>query len=254
MTSLFDNIIFGPIKSRRLGLSLGVNLLPIDAKLCNFNCIYCECGWNEEHNGKKRFNAREDVRQMLHDTLSKMVADGTPPDVITFAGNGEPTMHPDFKNIVEDVIHLRNTYYPEAVISVLTNAWQLANKDVVFALKRVDNNILKLDSAKKDTILKINQPVNPNFEVDTLISQIAQFKDNCIVQTMFVKGPGIDNTTDEEVTAWINALKLIQPRLVQIYSIDRKVPIEGLEHVDEAILRDIEKRVKKIGLNTLVTP
>ena len=118
----------------------------------------------------------------------------------------------------------------------------------------MDNNILKLDSAKKETILKINQPVNPNFDVETLISQIAQFKDNCIVQTMFVKGPEVDNTTEEEVSAWINALKLIQPRLVQIYSIDRKVPIEGLEHVDESELREIEKRVKKIGLNTLVTP
>ena len=137
---------------------------------------------------------------------------------------------------------------------MLTNSWKLANKYVVFALKRVDNNILKLDSAKKETILKINQPVNPNFDVETLISQIAQFKDNCIVQTMFIKGEKVDNTTEEEVTAWINALKTIQPRLVQIYSIDRKVPIEGLEHVDEDILRDIEKRVKKIGLNTLVTP
>lgn len=251
---LFNTTIFGPIRSRRLGNSLGINLLPNNGKICSFDCIYCECGLNKDGREDTKLSTREEVHKELEAKLKELKASNAIIDTFTFAGNGEPTMHPDFKNIVEDVIHLRNTYYPEAVISVLTNAWQLANKDVVFALKRVDNNILKLDSAKKETILKINQPVNPNFDVETLISQIAQFKDNCIVQTMFVKGPNVDNTTEEEVSAWINALKLIQPRLVQIYSIDRKVPIEGLVHVDEDELREIEKRVKKIGLNTLVTP
>ena len=125
MTSLFNNIIFGPIRSRRLGLSLGVNLLPVESKLCNFNCIYCECGWNEEHEGRKRFNAREDVREMLRQTLSQMVEEGTPPDVITFAGNGEPTMHPDFELIIDDTIALRDELCPAAKVSVLSNATQI---------------------------------------------------------------------------------------------------------------------------------
>lgn len=252
---LFNTTIFGPIHSRRLGNSLGINLLPNNGKICSFDCIYCECGLNKDGREDTKLPSRKDVYKELEAKLIEYKATNSMPiDTFTFAGNGEPTMHPDFRNIVDDVIHLRNTYYPEAAISVLTNAWQLDNKDVVFALKKVDNNILKLDSAIKETILKINQPVNPNFEVENLISQISQFKDNCIVQTMFIKGEGVDNTTEEEITEWINALKIIQPRLVQIYSIDRKVPIEGLKHVDEKELREIEKRVKKIGLNTLVTP
>ena len=147
MTSLFHDIIFGPVHSRRLGLSLGVNLLPTDSKLCSFDCIYCECGWNAEHPGGRRFNAREDVRTQLEATLRRMVADGTPPDDITFAGNGEPTLHPEFEAVIGDTIALRDALCPSAKVSVLSNATQLHREEVRRALLRVDNNILKLDSA-----------------------------------------------------------------------------------------------------------
>ena len=252
---LFDTVIFGPIKSRRLGVSLGVNLLPQHGKICSFDCIYCECGLNADGREDTQLPTRQQVRKALEEKLiAYKQAGGEPIDTFTFAGNGEPTLHPDFKEIVLDTQKLRNQYYPDAKISVLTNAWQLDKPAVLEGLRQVDNAILKLDSAIPSTLLSMNRPVSPTFCMDTLIEQLVSFRGQCIVQTMFVKGPNVDNTTEEEVSAWINALKLIQPRLVQIYSIDRKVPIEGLEHVDEGELREIEKRVKKIGLNTLVTP
>ncbi|MBR3886142.1 MAG: radical SAM protein, partial [Alistipes sp.] len=158
MTALYNDIIFGPIRSRRLGLSLGVNLLPVESKLCSFDCIYCECGWNDEHPGRRRFNAREDVRNMLREVLGRMVGEGTPPDVITFAGNGEPTMHPDFEGVIDDTIALRDELCPAARVSVLSNATQIHREDVRRALQRVDNNILKLDSAFDSTVQLINKP------------------------------------------------------------------------------------------------
>ena len=255
MTSLFDNIIFGPIKSRRLGLSLGVNLLPIDAKLCNFNCIYCECGWNEEHNGKKRFNAREDVRQMLHDTLSKMVADGTPPDVITFAGNGEPTMHPDFEHIIDDTITLRNELCPTAKVSVLSNATQIGREDVVRALLKVDNNILKLDSAFDDTVQLINKPVG-SYSVARTVELMKQFQGNMILQTMFLRGEymgkRVDNTSPAEIQAWLEVVKEIAPKKVMVYSIDRDTPCQTLEKVSKEELSEIASLVEALGIECSV--
>ena len=255
MTSLFDNIIFGPIKSRRLGLSLGVNLLPIDAKLCNFNCIYCECGWNEEHNGKKRFNAREDVRQMLHDTLSKMVADGTPPDVITFAGNGEPTMHPDFEHIIDDTITLRNELCPTAKVSVLSNATQIGREDVVRALLKVDNNILKLDSAFDDTVQLINKPVG-SYSVARTVELMKQFQGNMILQTMFLRGEymgkRVDNTSPAEIQAWLEVVKEIAPKKVMVYSIDRDTPCQTLEKVSKEELSEIASLVEVLGIECSV--
>ena len=180
MTSLYDNIIFGPVRSRRLGISLGVNLLPIESKLCSFDCIYCECGWNADHPGKRRFNAREDVRNMLDETLGKMVKEGTPPDVITFAGNGEPTMHPDFEAIIEDTRALRDKHCPNAKVSVLSNATQIHREDVRRALKRVDNNILKLDSAFDATVQLMNKPQG-NYTVARTVELLKMFEGDFIL-------------------------------------------------------------------------
>ena len=234
MTSLYNNIIFGPIRSRRLGLSLGVNLLPIDSKLCSFDCIYCECGWNDEHPGKRRFNSREDVRAMLDQTLAKMVADGTPPDVITFAGNGEPTLHPDFEGVIEDTIALRDKYAPNAKISVLSNATQLHRQDVVRALKRVDNNILKLDAAIDSTVIEMNKPCC-HYTVEEVIDQLAAFDGNLIVQIMFLRGEyngkQIDNTTPEHISALRKALERIRPKQIMCYTIARDTPCKTLQAV-----------------------
>ena len=233
MTALFHDIIFGPVHSRRLGLSLGVNLLPTESKLCSFDCIYCECGWNAEHPGVRRFNARDEVRRQLETALRRMVADGTPPDVITFAGNGEPTLHPEFEAIIDDTLALRDALCPAAKVSVLSNATQLHRDDVRRALLRVDNNILKLDSAFDTTVRRINNPQNPAYTVRGVVEQMKRFEGQMILQTMFLKGEyrgePVDNTTEAEVAAWLRLVDEIRPQRVMVYSLDRDTPCPTLE-------------------------
>lgn len=252
MTALFHDIIFGPVHSRRLGLSLGVNLLPTESKLCSFDCIYCECGWNAEHPGIRRFNDRADVREQLEATLRRMVADHTPPDVITFAGNGEPTLHPRFEAVIDDTLALRDALCPAAKVSVLSNATQLHRDDVCRALSRVDNNILKLDSAFDETVRKMNNPRNPDYSVRTIAEQMKRFEGRMILQTMFLKGicdgEPIDNTTEEEVAAWLRIVDEIRPQQVMVYSLDRDTPCPTLEKVPREELQAIAARVEAIGI------
>ncbi|MBQ1980834.1 MAG: radical SAM protein [Alistipes sp.] len=255
MTSLYDNIIFGPVRSRRLGLSLGVNLLPVESKLCNFDCIYCECGWNEDHPGRRRFNSREDVREMLAKTLRRMVDEGEVPDVITFAGNGEPTMHPDFEDIIADTIALRDQICPQAKVSVLSNATQIHREDVRRALLRVDNNILKLDSAFDATVQLINKPQG-SYSVERTVELMKLFEGKMILQTMFLRGEylgqRVDNTTEKEVEAWLDIVEQIRPRQVMIYSLDRDTPCQTLEKVEKEELQKIAARLQERGFNCSV--
>ena len=246
-TVLFHDTIFGPIHSRRLGTSLGINLLPDDGKICSFDCLYCEAGFNEQGIGTTGFPTREKVRRDLEDKLRAMSEAGDPLDVITFSGNGEPTLHPDFAGIIDDTLALRDRYYPQVKVSVLTNSTRLDRPDVVDALHRVDNNILKLDSAIEPTMRAIDRPNNPAFTVDRAVNDIAQFGDKAIVQTMFVRGEHngvhIDNSTDEEVEALIEAYRRIRPGQIMIYSIDRRTPAEHLQRVDPDTLRAIADRI-----------
>ena len=252
MTALFHDIIFGPVHSRRLGLSLGVNLLPLSSKLCSFDCIYCECGWNAEHPGGRRFNSREDVRTQLEATLRRMAADSTPPDVITFAGNGEPTMHPDFEAVIGDTIALRDALCPAAKVSVLSNATQIHRDSVRRALLRVDNNILKLDSAFDATARLINNPQSPVYSVRRVVDQMKGFDGHLTVQTMFLRGEfdrqRVDNTTEEEVAAWLRLIGEIGPRQVMVYSLDRDTPCQTLEKVPREELQAIAARVEALGI------
>ena len=252
MTVLFEDVIFGPVHSRRLGLSLGVNLLPTHAKLCSFDCIYCECGWNAERRGDRRFNDREVVRTTLEEVLEKMVSEGTPPDVITFAGNGEPTMHPEFEAVIDDTIALRDRLCPSAKISVLSNATQLHRPEVVRALLRVDNNILKLDSAFDTTVQLINKPQQASYTVARVVEQMRPFARQMILQTMFLRGTfegqRVDNTTEEELTAWLRCVEELQPRSVMVYSIDRDTPCPTLEKVAREELEAIARRVEALGI------
>ncbi len=251
MPALFDDIIFGPIRSRRLGLSLGVNLLPTNSKICSFECIYCECGWRGEGRGDKRFNSRDDVRTLLYESLEAMVTRGEIPDVITFAGNGEPTMHPEFEAIIDDTISVRDSLSPTTKISVLSNATQLHREGVVTALKRVDNNILKIDSAFDATAHSINLP-NGEYSVAKVVEQMAQFNGEMIIQTMFLRGEyegkRIDNTTQEELLAWLELIAKVQPRSVMIYSLDRATPCKTLEKVSSEELKKIAQLVEKLGI------
>ncbi len=251
MTALFENIIFGPIHSRRLGVSLGVNLLPEHAKICSFDCVYCECGSNEERRGEaqqRRFAERTKVQEKLRETLLRMAAEESLPDVITFAGNGEPTMHPEFEQIIEDTIALRDELAPKAKISVLSNATMLDKPSVVRALQRVDNNILKIDSAVETTAQLIDKPQQKSYHVENVISAMVAFGGSCIVQTMFLRGTvdgePIDNTTESELDAWIAAIELIKPRQVMIYSIDRDTPYKSLQRVEKAELEQIAERLQ----------
>ncbi len=253
-TSLYHDIIFGPVRSRRLGLSLGVNLLPLDSKLCSFNCIYCECGWTVA-GMKPRFNSREDVARMLEAKLMEMTAAGNPPDVITFAGNGEPTMHPDFEQIIDDTLRIRDSYAPGAKVSVLSNATMTGRRSVRRALLRVDNNILKLDSAFDDTVRLIDDPQG-NYSVAETVANMKLFEGRLTVQTMFLrgkyKGQVVDNTTEREVSAWLELIHEIRPGEVMVYSLDRDTPAPGLEKIYTDELNAIAERVRALGVKCSV--
>jgi len=252
---LFDQIIFGPVHSRRLGISLGVNLLPVDAKICSFNCIYCECGFNTTMK-ESPIPTREQVRTTLDAKLKEMVAAGEIPDVITFAGNGEPTLHADFEGIIEDTVSLRDKYCPTAKVSVLSNSTRIHKPKVFNALNKVDNNILKFDSATDRTMQLMDRPVGKHINVAWFIEHLKKFEGNLIIQTMFLrgefKGEKFDNTTDEEVEAWLKALDEIRPRQVMIYTIDRETPAQNLEKIGEAELNVIAGKVKAHGFDVSV--
>lgn len=256
VTILFHSTIFGPIHSRRLGTSLGVNLSPVDGKVCSFDCVYCEAGYNSQGAGKAGLPTRQDVARLLEDKLQAMKQAGENLDVITFSGNGEPTLHPEFAQIIDDTIALRNQYFPQVKISVLSNSTRLDVPAVVEALKKVDNNILKLDSAITPTMRLVDQPNSASFTSESVIEQIAQFGPQCIVQTMMLRGchngNHIDNTTDNEVEALLLAYKRINPREVMLYSIDRATPEENLEKVSKEELEAIATRFRATGIKVQV--
>lgn len=245
---LFHDTIFGPIHSRRLGTSLGVNLSPNDGKICTFDCLYCEAGYNAQGPGTTGMPSREQVRRLLDERLSAMKAAGDRLDVITFSGNGEPTVHPDFPGVIDDTIELRDKYYPDVKISVLTNSTMIDRPAVAEALRRVDNNILKLDSAVESTMRALDRPVRDSFTVDSVVAALGQFAGTGIIQTMLTRGThdgiAIDNTTDAEIDALIRAYRSIRPREIMIYSIDRRTPEQSLEHIGPDRLRAIAARIE----------
>jgi wyosine [tRNA(Phe)-imidazoG37] synthetase (radical SAM superfamily) len=257
-TFLFNDIIFGPVKSRRLGMSLGINLLPTKKKICNFNCIYCECGWTRDIEiTASRPPSREEVYKALDIKLSDLKKKSRNPDVITYAGNGEPTLHPEFPEIIDDSILLRDKYFPEARIAVLSNATTISNPSVRAALLKVDQNILKFDSAFDSTIKIHNQP-RVEIHAEELIANLQKFNGKVIIQTLFLRGTHnsieIDNTTPVEIKAWLKAIKKIKPSEVMIYTISRDTP-EGsrLNKVPLNELKRIAARVKSMGFKTQIS-
>lgn len=255
-TVLFHSTVYGPIHSRRLGMSLGINLMPNDGKICSFDCLYCEAGFNAQGPGKDGVPSRETVKRQLKHKFEEMKAAGQTLDVITFSGNGEPTLHPDFKRVVEDVLRLRTQYFPEAKVSVLSNSTMAGKPAVAEALLKVDNNILKLDSALPRTFRILNRPVSPNCLPEGIIADLMKFSGQCIVQTIMTRGEyegeHFDNTTDEELDALLAAYLQIKPREVMLYSIDRKTPAENMEKVSAEELNRIAQRFRDAGLTVQV--
>lgn len=245
---LFDSIVYGPIHSRRLGSSLGINLMPTNDKLCSFNCIYCECGYNTPANNPQ-LPSREEVKRALEAKLQQLKETGTNLDVITFSGNGEPTLHPDFEGIIKDTCELRDRYCKDAKVSVLSNSTQLMREDVVNGLRRCDNRILKLDSAIDATMRKIDQPVNSNLTVDKIVEMLGIWEGDFTLQTCFLDGI---NTSDEEVNAWLKAVEQLHPKQVMIYVIDRPTPDKTLRKVSPEKMNEIGQMLRDKGFDVIV--
>ena len=256
-TIIYPSPIFGPVHSRRLGISLGINLMPADGKVCTFNCIYCECGLNQDHRPTLPIPTREQVAERLEAKLQEMVAEGQLPDVLTFAGNGEPTCHPHFAEIIVDTIRLRDQYCPQAKVSVLSNATMIHRQSVHDALMQVDNNILKLDTVDPLYINKVDRPTG-TYDVNAIIERMKAFNGHIIIQTMFMRGEkeerkegvveSVDNTGEEYVGPWLEAVKEIRPQQVMIYTIDRETPTRGLLKATHEQLDQIRDRVIASGI------
>ena len=252
-TIIYPSPIFGPIHSRRLGVSLGINLLPADGKVCSFNCIYCECGFNEDHRPTRSMPTPSEVSQALEQKLQEMTADKQLPDVLTFAGNGEPTCHPQFAEIINDTIRLRDQYCPKAKVCVLSNATYIHRPQVHDALMKVDDNILKLDTIDPLYINKVDRP-NGTYDVNSIIERMKAFNGHIIIQTMFMRGEtdgemeSVDNTGEEYVAPWLEVVKQIKPQQVMIYTIDRETPAHHLQKASREQLDAIRDRVIAAGI------
>ncbi len=250
-TIIYPSPIFGPVHSRRLGVSLGINLMPADGKVCTFDCIYCECGFNADHRPTLKRPTRKEVSTALEAKLRRMKDEGVLPDVLTFAGNGEPTAHPDFLNIIKDTITLRNRYCPAAKVSVLSNATLIMRPQVFEALMLVDNNILKLDTVNTEYIRIVNRPTG-HYDVRELIEKMKEFRGHCIVQTMFMhgisNGQDVGNLTDKYIDPWLKAVKEISPQQVMIYTIDRETPDHDLTKATHEELDSIVARIEAMGI------
>ncbi len=247
-TVIYPSPIYGPVHSRRLGLSLGINLMPGDGKICTFDCLYCECGFNDDHRTRSHYPTREVVAEALEKQLVKMHNDNEHPDVLTFAGNGEPTSNPHFPEIIDDTVKLRDKWCPDAKISVLSNSTFINREKVREALMKVDNNILKLDTVNAEYIKKVDRPTQPTYDVNKIIEHMKLFEGHIVIQTMFMKGDGTDNTGDEYVMPWLAAVKDINPREVMVYTIDRETPDTKLQKATHEELDRIKDLVVASGI------
>ena len=255
MSILFHDLIFGPVSSRRLGYSLGINLLPINTKTCTLNCVYCECGWNPEGNFDSVLGKHETIIRELENRLVEIKEKNEPLDVLTFAGNGEPTMHPKFLEIVTDVATLRDRYFPGKKIAVLSNSTMLWNPRVKMALKKVDMPILKLDSAVEDTFWVLNNPPS-GFNFEKHIQNIKKFNHSHIIQTMFLRGVvnniKVDNTSKREIEELIKLLLELKPEKVMIYSLDREPPEKDLHKIGHEELKLIADKMEENNLKVQI--
>ena len=248
---LREETVFGPIKSRRLGNSLGINLLPQKGKFCNFDCIYCECGWNKDGLDDKVLPTAAEVRSKLEDKLTQLLLDGTPIDSITFSGDGEPTLNPEFPRIIDDTLKLRDAFCPGAKVSVLSNATRAHIPEIRAALMKVDNPIMKIDAPTDELVTRINHPA-PGYSLQRVIEALEKFEGNFILQTMFLRAPGFDSSEPAALQKWMEIVRHLMPREVMVYTIDRPTPQEGLLPFTQAELQKLVQPLIDEGLTVQV--
>ena len=227
---LREETVFGPIHSRRLGTSLGINLLPEKGKICNFDCIYCECGWNKDGRDDTLLPSAEKVRTDLERMLLRLQKEGTKVDSITFSGDGEPTLNPEFPQIIDDTLALRDQLAPSAKVSVLSNATRVHLPEVFHALCKVDNPIMKIDAPTNELIAKINHPA-PGYDIARVIEALKQFKGDFILQTCMLRSReyDFDSSRPEVLEGWMEIVRQLRPREIMVYTIDRPTPAQELE-------------------------
>jgi wyosine [tRNA(Phe)-imidazoG37] synthetase (radical SAM superfamily) len=247
-------MIYGPVRSRRFGYSLGMNLLPTNSKICTFNCIYCECGWNPENTKQNVFADKAMFLQELQETLASIQSTLQPLDVLTYAGNGEPTLHPDFLSIAQEVAKLRDKYVSGKKIILLTNGTTIFRNEIQQALEYIDIPVFKIDSANNETVKLVNQPY-AGFNLEQYIDTLSRLNRPIALQTMLLKGfvnnEWIDNTSNEEVQALIDVYKRIRPIYVMLYSLDRKPPLSSLQKIDTTVIESIAKQIEQSDIRVL---
>lgn len=242
-----ETLVFGPIHSRRLGSSLGINLLPERGKLCNFDCIYCECGWNADGLGDRRLPTAEELREALRAKLTDCREAGTPIDSITFSGDGEPTLNPEFPEMIDITLVLRDAFFPAAKVSILSNATRIGREAVFEALRKVDNPILKIDAATTELVRRINRPVGGGYDLDEVVANLRRFEGNFVLQTMFLRCPDFDSTAPENVEGWLRIVRELRPREVMVYTVDRETPLKGISKVSPEEMAEIVRPLVEEG-------
>ena len=228
---LREDTVFGPIKSRRLGNSLGINLLPVKGKLCNFDCIYCECGWNRDGRDDRRLPSAAQVRSALEDKAASLLLEGTPVDSITFSGDGEPTLNPEFPKIIDDTLKLRDAFFPDAAVTVLSNATRVHVDEIFEALCKVDNPVMKLDAPTNALAARINRPA-PGYDVESVVRALERFDGNFVLQTIFLRSEDFDSSSPEVLDGWMKIVRHLRPRRIMAYTIDRPTPSSALCRMD----------------------
>ena len=248
---LREEVVFGPIHSRRLGSSLGINLLPVNGKICNFDCIYCECGWNKDGREDTRIPSAKEVRDALMQKLISLSEQKVVIDSITFSGDGEPTLNPEFAEIIDITLQLRDQFYPEARISVLSNATRVDKPEILEALKKVDNPIMKIDAPTNELIAKINRPTG-EYDIKRVVESLRGFDGNFILQTMFLKSDDFDSSAPQVLNGWMNIVRALHPREIMVYTIDRPTPQEGLKKFTPEEMRQLVAPIIQEGFQVQI--
>ena len=253
---LWESIAFGPIHSRRLGNSLGINLQPTTEKICSFNCVYCECGWTPEKEIDTSLCYDLDtILQAIEKKLKICQQENIPVDSITFSGNGEPTLHPDFSKIIDNLLVLRKKYYPQSVITCLSNSTQLNKQDVREALQKIENSILKLDAGSEHLFQLIDRPVIP-ISLQDILGYLTSFKGNLIIQTLLLKGiidnEPVDNSSGKELELLIGHIKQLSPKNVMLYSLDRETPGKNLIKISKEELEIVAQQIRASDITVSV--